>query len=134
MPWVLPKILRPINHISLASKKVNPQWNTFIVNLFLCAFSKVLWILKAFRVHHTSFEHFSVLLTQHWVLFLIWLKVFFPKISKSHLIKFKYGKTQSLHWVLVRRSNLSINCEHHQWCTYHKSEKYKKSFFDCNLS
>ncbi len=36
------------------------------------------------------------------------------------------------HRVLVPPTNDSINCEQHQWCTYHKSAKYKNCALDRN--
>ena len=90
MSWVLPEILCTVNDVSLAAKVVDPMRDALCVNILLGTCSEVFVLLEAERILDAVFEHLTGLLTQHWVLLMVRLKVLLPGVfqKRGHLKDF----------------------------------------------
>ncbi len=86
MARVFPEILCTVNNVSLASKIVNSVRYTLCVDVFLGAGAEILFLCHAQRVLNTGLEHFTGLLTEDGMLFMVRLKILFPSTlqERSH--------------------------------------------------
>lgn len=79
MARVLTKILRPINHVPLASEVVYSMGDTFCIYFFLGTLSEILTLFETQGVFNTVFEHRTRFLTQRRVFLVIWFAILFPE-------------------------------------------------------
>jgi len=63
MARVLTKVLRPINHIPLASKVVYSVRDAFRINFLLSTLSEIFTFFETHRVFNAIFEHGARFLT-----------------------------------------------------------------------
>ena len=85
MPWVLPKVLSPVDHIAFAAEVINAMRYALSIDTFLGAHSEVFLLLKAVTILYAVFEHLTRLLTERWVRLMVRLGELLPYIfNKAH--------------------------------------------------
>jgi hypothetical protein len=77
---VLPKILGAINHKPLAAEEIDSIRYTFGIDFFSGAFLEILIFLEAGTIFYARFEHFSRLLTERRMFFMVRLKIPLPNV------------------------------------------------------
>lgn len=87
MSGVLAKVLRPVNHVSLAPKVVNSVRNAFSVDALLGTGPKIFILLEAVGVLDAVLKHLARLLAQGRMFLMIRLCPLFPLVpNEAHIM------------------------------------------------